>query len=30
MIAPQDDPNDRRQRIQWMLKSRQIQMTAMR
>lgn len=26
MIAPQDDFNDRRQRIQWMLKSRQIQM----
>lgn len=26
MIAPQDDFNERRQRIQWMLKSRQIQM----
>lgn len=26
MIAPQDDYNERRQRVQWMLKSRQIQM----
>lgn len=26
MIAPQDDYNDRRHRIQWMLKARQVQM----